>query len=154
MPDALPEATTQQSGGEQDLLWEENISHFHKSKIGRQCAMSLAQLGELLTEDQAKDGSEHVFQATELSEEEMRTNETFWAGLVEFNRRQLSRSDALMEIERIASWEKRWNRDSSAAEASDVDGESIVRYGRTVPVSAWLKLEALRSVQESENETM
>jgi hypothetical protein len=79
--------------------------------------------------------------------------------MVEYNRRVVSRDDALKEIERVSSWEKRWRRrpaggavpTGEAAGDEDEEGEEEdeqkvgeVRYGRKMALDVWCKLDALR----------
>jgi hypothetical protein len=176
------EKESRHNQGEDEALWEENMSHFHRTKKGRECAMSLAELGELLGEaDVGSGGSssggamertadDDVSMLVEEGEEDRRAreveertrNEAFWAETVEYNRRVVSRADALKEIERVSSWERRWRRRPAGAvpatgEASgeeEEEGEEDeqgdeVRYGRKVALDVWRKLDALRPAPQA-----
>lgn len=169
-----------------DALWEENMSHFHRTKKGRECDMSLAELGELLGIDQADQaaaaavdtGGAQPVSATggggeELEGQQAAANEAYWAEAVEYHRRTMRRDDALREIERVASWERRWKhhqrkrqlqQDDQKEEASKKEHEEakddreggdneqeaecrVERYGRMMAPQVWRQLDALRPQQ-------
>jgi hypothetical protein len=189
---AADSVATKPNQAEDDALWEENMSHFHRTKKGRECAMSLAELGELLgidgqdaaTAASAGDrqgggaGGQSVdaSAAEGDSEEEQRrvaaADKAYWDEMVEYHRRTMRRGDALKELERVASWEKRWRHhqqrqqqqqdvhqqspppDPVGADDADEDEEgveadqqitsTIVRHGRAMEPRVWHQLDALR----------
>jgi hypothetical protein len=172
-----------------DALWEENMSHFHRTKKGRECDMSLAELGELLGIDEADQAAvaaadtagAQAVSATggggeELAGQQAAANEAYWAEAVEYHRRTMRRDDALKEIERVTSWERRWKhhqrqrqrqqddqereegeevkkeREEAEDEREDGDDEQeaackVERYGRTMTPQVWRQLDALRPQQ-------
>ncbi len=172
-----------------DALWEENMSHFHRTKKGRECDMSLAELGELLGLDQADQAAvaaadtagAQAVSATgggggeELAGQQAAANEAYWTEAVEYHRRTMRRDDALREIERVASWERRWKhhqrqrqrqddqereegeeatkeREEAEDDGEDGDDEQeaackVERYGRTMTPQVWRQLDALRPQQ-------
>jgi len=142
---AMQSSPNNQGQGEDlDTLWEENMSHFHKSKKGRECAMSLAELSEILVldEDTKKEGgSPPSDRQPEGNEAEKVKNDAYWEEQVLYNRRVISRNAALGEIERVTSWEKRFNQ--NASENGTSDEGTVVAYGRNLPASVWSKLAAL-----------
>ncbi len=174
---------TQKAEEASDALWEENILHFQKSRQGRDCLMSLQELSSLLSDEQEELGSPTVEPSEEdiqimeaiqveasdkeASRQQERCNKIFWAGLVEFHNRIMSRSDALREIERLHSWDKRLTLLSSHSNTMDLsnapeqDGkkekeeeeeeeeeeDACVLFGRKVTDSVFKSLTALPAAE-------
>jgi len=134
-----------------DELWKEKVDHFNRTKKGRECTMSLGELGELLFEDA---GSSDEKPTDAQDEEERKNNEAYWAQVVHYNQRHIRREDALREIQRVVSWEKRLDQQhpqgreggpvcpNEPREGED-DDEEVDWCGKTLTRQVWFKINAL-----------